>query len=154
MTLLIAQGSLRWTQAFIGIPHVDLGRDFKGIDCVGLAQLVYRDRAGIELPAFASGYLDGPERREVDAIIAGAPSPLWRLVSTDIEARDLNELDIAAFRSAPYDIHIGIALRPGLMLHAARGDCSKIESYWTPLWRSRCLGFWRHVDLAGKAVPA
>jgi probable lipoprotein NlpC len=152
MTVLLAQGKLSWTQAFIGLRHVDHGRDFDGVDCWGLPKPVYRERAGIDLPAYDGDYLDGPERREIDALIAGAPSPIWALVSRDVLSRDVRELDLAAFRDSPYRIHVGIVLRPGLMLHVARQDCAKIEDYRGGQWSKRLIGVWRHAQLAGKAV--
>ena len=48
---------MSWSNAYIGLPHVALGRERRGCDCWGLVRLVYREQLGIALPAYT------PDRR-------------------------------------------------------------------------------------------
>ncbi len=59
-----------WSTAYIGLPYRDHGRDRSGVDCWGLAVLVYRDVLGIELPSYAEGYVSTNERAEIADLIA------------------------------------------------------------------------------------
>ena len=60
-----------WSATYIGAPWSARGRDRDGLDCWGLVRLVYRDRLFRDLPDY-QGYVSGHERREIDALIAGA----------------------------------------------------------------------------------
>ncbi len=83
----------QWTDSFIGLPHLDLGRDREGCDCWGLACIVYREELSISLPDYL-GYATTEERGEIAALVEGATaSPLWLPVSGPAVA-----FDIALFR--------------------------------------------------------
>lgn len=141
-----AQG-LGWAAPFVGLPYRDHGRDFDGCDCWGLVRLVYRDQAGIELPSYDEAYASIAERREIAAIVAEEEaSPTWTLITWDWRSAEAARLDIAVFVDGAYGRHVGIVLKPGLMLHLARRDCSKIESYRDTRWADRLTGIHRHAS--------
>ncbi|RUS64865.1 phage tail protein [Pseudorhodobacter sp. E13] len=130
-----------WANAFVGIPFAPFGRDRLGADCWGLACIVYAEARGITLPAYL-GYGGVDEHAEIDALIAGAEgSPLW-LCRTG-EARPF---DIAVFRRGRLATHLGIVIRPGMMLHMVDEDRAKIETYGTGRWGNRLVG---HFHWAG-----
>lgn len=135
---MVAQDNLRWTQAFIGLPFADKGRDWTGCDCWGVVRLVHIEHAGNDLPSYAG--LGADERREIASIIAReAQSPHWLKVDASPAT-----LDIIWFRRGRFDAHCGIYLRPGLMLHMAEHDCSKIERFdGASPWASRVTGIYR-----------
>ncbi|MER8786322.1 C40 family peptidase [Mesorhizobium sp. M0983] len=137
MSLMTAPGDLRWTQAFIGLPFADKGRDWSGCDCWGFVRLVHAEHAGNDLPSYAG--LGAAERREIAGIVAReAQSALWLKVETP------QALDILWFRRGRLDAHCGLYLRPGLMMHMVEEDCSKIERFddGSP-WQHRLTGVYR-----------
>lgn len=131
---------MSWSNRYIGTPWRDLGRDASGCDCWGLACLVYRQELGIDLPDYLGAYLSADERAEVAALIsAGAQSPLWHPVD-DCPAA----FDLVVFRRGRLTSHIGIVIRPGLMLHMAGEDAAKVEDYRSGHWAPRLTGIWRY----------
>lgn len=137
-----------WCNKYIGTPWREFGRAADGCDCWGLACLVYRNELGIELPSYAGAYTSAEERREIAALIGGATrSPLWHAAPGRPE-----EFDVAVFRRGQFASHVGIVVRPGLMLHMSGEDCAKIEDYRQPLWRTRLTGIWRHETRVEGAV--
>lgn len=147
MTLMMAQGDLSWTQAFIGLPYADKGRDWTGCDCWGFLCIVHAERAGTELPSYEG--ISSAERQEIAAIVAQeASSPVWRVIGhRDGSAfrflEEPREMDIAWFRRGRHDAHAGLYLRRGLMMHMVEEDCSKIERFDCAPWQSRLTGIYR-----------
>lgn len=138
--------SEHWTEKFIGLPYREFGRDCAGCDCWGLAKVIYQEELGISLPDYL-GYSSIEELGELAAVIAGAVvSPLWVPVSGKAIA-----FDIAVFRRGRLDTHVGIVVRHGLMIHIARDDCAKIETYRTGAWSHRLTGHYRHVEMISRA---
>jgi len=138
-----------WTDAYIGLPHVDLGRDRAGCDCYGLASLIYRDQLGINLPDYLD-YVSTDERAEIAALIAGAASsPNWNAVETQAQVAPL---DIVLFRRGRLTSHIGVVVSAGLMIHMAEAEHSRLEHYTTARWASRLIGHYRHVEAASRPV--
>lgn len=111
---------MHWSAAFVGIPFADLGRTREGVDCYGLACVVYRERLGIELPTYAGGYVSSLERKEVASIIGGeADGALWERVD------DAGDCDLLVFKAGGLERHLGLhAGIRGKMLHVARRDSS------------------------------
>ena len=129
---------LRWTRELVGIPELDRGRSTAGADCWGLIVLAYRLRLGVELPGYEADYPTSAELREIDATVRReAQSPLWQTVDEPAS------MDVLFFRLGRYDHHAALWLEPGLMLHMARGDCSKIERFDRSPWASRLTGMYR-----------
>lgn len=138
---------MSWTDRFIGLPYLPFGRDRAGCDCWGLAKVVYQDELAISLPDYL-GYSSIEEHAELAAVIAGATtSALWLPVDGAPEA-----FDIAVFRRGHLETHVGIVVRPGLMLHIARDDCAKLETYRTGPWSHRLTGHFRHREHASKRL--
>jgi probable lipoprotein NlpC len=135
---------MSWVNAFVGIPYAPFGRARTGADCWGLACIVYREGLGIGLPDYL-GYGGVEEHAEINALIAGAEgSPLWQPRSGVARA-----FDIAVFRRGRLATHLGLVIRPGLMLHMVDEDRAKVEGYTTGRWGNRLVG---HFYWAG-AVP-
>lgn len=132
---------MSWSDRYIGLPWSDFGRTRAGCDCWGLAVVVYREELGISLPDYL-GYGSVDEHREIAALIAGAEaSPLWQPV-----AGTPAPFDVAVFRRGRWDSHLGLIVRPGLMLHMEGEDCAKLADYRSGCWSNRLRGVFRHVS--------
>ncbi|WP_339696022.1 NlpC/P60 family protein [Celeribacter baekdonensis] len=133
---------MTWSDRFVGLPQSDLGRDRSGVDCWGLAYVIYQEELSISLPDYLS-YVSPDERGEIAAIIEGEKSsPLWLPVEGPAMA-----FDIALFSVGRYQSHIGIVVRHGLMIHVEGTDQSKLERYDQGRWANRLEGHWRHRDM-------
>lgn len=138
---------IHWTERFIALPYLDLGRDRTGADCWGLACIIYREELGISLPDYL-GYASTEERCEIAALVDGATaSPLWVPVTGQAMA-----FDVALFRRGRLSSHVGIVVSHGLMIHMAEADLSRIEHYNTGHWAPRLVGHYRHVEMVSKVV--
>lgn len=138
---------MHWTDKYIGLPYLDLGRERRGCDCWGLACIIYREELAISLPDYL-GYASTDERAEIAALVDGATSsPLWLPVSGQAMA-----FDIALFRRGRMTSHIGIVVSHGLMLHMADADQSRIEHYNSGHFGPRLVGHYRHVEMISKGA--
>lgn len=137
-----------WSNAFVGIPHLDHGRTLVGCDCWGLVRLVFARQLGIDLPSYAEGYISTDEHAEISALIGGAKeSTSWARV--DGLAMPF---DIAVFRRGRLDAHVGVVVSDGLMLHMAEGAHSCLEHYRGGKWATRRSGVYRHHRLVARVT--
>jgi probable lipoprotein NlpC len=131
-----------WSNTYIGIPFVARGADRDGVDCYGLARLVYRERLGIDLPSFAESYLTTRESACIAALLSGAQrSPEWAPVEPGAE----REFDVALCRIGDYASHVGVVIGGGRLLHA---DCENgvgTIRYRDGKWSHRIVAFARHA---------
>lgn len=136
-------GDLSWVSGYLGLPYLDKGRTRAGVDCWGIAFLVYAEQLGIELPSYADRYANAAERAEISAIVAeAAASPTWSPVER------VRAFDIAVFKLGRDASHVGIVVERGQMLQVVEpGDTSHVEAYDGQRWRHRLLGIFRHRDL-------
>ncbi len=139
-----------WSTFYLGIPYRDRGRDRRGVDCWGLAVLVYAEQLGIALPSHdersaAGGSL---ERRLIaDMIDRERTGKDW----TQVERP--GPFDLMVFSAGGPDRHLAIALGPDRMdrmLHVEDdGDTVRVECWRTSRWDRSLIGIYRH---AAKAV--
>lgn len=126
---------------FIGLPYLDRGRDFDGVDCWGLVRLVFRDLRCIDLPSFSERYLTAADPRAIAALIADELDP-WE----EIAAGQETVFDAVLMREGGHPRHIGLVAAPGMVLHVQRGETSRIERYRFGLLSHRTVGFYRYRD--------
>lgn len=128
-----------WQNKYIGIPYKDYGRDSTGIDCWGLACLVYREQFNIDLPSFSEpGIYDADDRTNIAEIIAQNTEG-WSEVAVP-EAGDL-----VLFRIMGQPSHIGIAVSATHFIHAIEGHACAIESFDSISWKHRRVGFYKYT---------
>lgn len=134
--------NLDWTRNYIGIEFKPRGRDRSGLDCWGLLRLVMMEQYQIELPEFLD-YTDSTDQQQIGPLIRENIGEWWSIQ----QGKEIPS-DVALFRIGKEPAHVGIVVAPSHMLHVSSGACSCIESYHSPIWCSRLLGFWRHSGLA------
>ncbi|WMT85558.1 C40 family peptidase [Pelagibacterium sp. 26DY04] len=131
---------MHWSEKFLGLPYEPLGRSVAGADCYGVCWLVLTS-FGVPAPSYAGEYASSEEVEEVSAFI-GRTKGQW------VSVERPKELDLVTFRRGGWESHVGIVVKPGLMLHSSRGKPSCIEDYTSGIWANRLTGFWRHRALA------
>jgi cell wall-associated NlpC family hydrolase len=109
-----------WTEGYTGI-------DYETCDCWGLVQRIYAAEFGVIVG-------DVGEQRQ------NMQDKFWQQVEAPREG------DVVLFKNNTLERHVGVVLGVnGYMIHNQRGSNSCIESYYTPLWKNRVVGFYRHV---------
>ncbi|MBS7538353.1 NlpC/P60 family protein [Ancylobacter lacus] len=127
-----------WSNPYVGLAWQRFGRGRDGVDCWGLAVLVYREILGIALADHLEVPIEGGMAEAVDAIAAADP---WRRVETP------RAFDVAVFRMGALRRHVGIVAGGGRMLHVADGELSSLAPLDGVRWRHRLLGYCRHAAL-------
>lgn len=129
---------INWNK-YVGIPFVEKGRDFSGLDCWGLIRLVYMEQLGIVLPVFDEYTLE--DKQVVDSLISGNMDP-WKEVPEGEE--QVGDGLLMELIRRP---HIAVVVSPasGLMLHTERVYGARIQDYRSSEYRNRLRGFYRYV---------
>jgi hypothetical protein len=137
---------MSWTNDYIGIPYLGMGRDRAGADCWGLVRLVYRDRYGIDLPDYSEQAYNAADGAETAPLIA-AGRDVWSAVTEPAEG------DVVLLRIKGYPSHVGVLVGPAQMLHVYRdGLTACIERLDSGVWKHRIEGYYRHADRLGGVV--
>jgi cell wall-associated NlpC family hydrolase len=119
---------------YIGIPFKDGGRDFSGLDCWGLVRLVWQEEKGILMPDMGDAYSSAFARGEVGETAKLLEAGNWNIDVTD---QPRKELDVLVFSFASVDLHVGLWVAPGEMLHVMKGMDTAIERYDKMKWAKR-----------------
>jgi len=127
------------TTAYVGIPWLDRGRTREGCDCWGLLRLVYTEVLGLEVPDYSEGYASAGERATVSSLVAAGTRAWTRLAPGSERAGDA-----VLLRQAPW--HVGVVVRPGLMLHMPEDSLSCCEPYDSGRWGRRVEGIYRLTE--------
>ena len=105
-------GDLGWINEYIGTPYVSGGRDINGVDCYGLAKLVYAQEYGEQLPDWQT---DEITIRETDKIISSV------VTSGDFTEKEVpGDGDFVICKRTKASHHIGLWFGGGV-LHALDG---------------------------------
>lgn len=133
---------------YIGIPFEAKGRTRAGLDCWGLVWLVHGDH-GIGIPSYADLYNVPLDKRQIAALVA-LECEGWAQVETP------RPLDVITLRVMGQPWHVGVVVRPGVMLHILEGIDACLERYDGMVWRDRVVKdedgkmvFFRYQDAGG-----
>lgn len=133
---------MHWSEPYVGLPWQWEGRSRAGVDCWGLAWLIYRELKGVDLARYAGAVSDEAEAQEIAAIVnddrGRAP---WCRVSRP------REFDIAVFRRGRFASHVGIVVSPEKFLHVLDDSDSQLARMDTGRWAMKLDGLYRHKDL-------
>lgn len=135
-----------WWNKYIGIPYQDKGRSHSGVDCWGLAKLVYEEEFKINLPSFATEYSnDDPDR-------------IGELISQYTEGWEPSDTPVSGtlvlFRILGVDSHIGIMVNETQFIHSREGKDVVIESIASGTWKHRVSGFYSYKKNTGALLAA
>lgn len=137
-----------WASAYVGLPFAEQLQH--GVDCWRLVQLVYRQRAGIELPDY--GAVKASDLSAVAReMTRGRVTAPWVAV---ICPRELDVALMAGYAPDPAGktyrapVHVGVMLSPSHVLHVERGTDSVAVPVTHPSVARRILGYYRHEEIA------
>lgn len=128
--------TINWWNAYIGIPYVLKGRNRTGVDCWGLARLVYEEQYSITLPSFDDTYNNSSDEN-IQEIVARQKEG-WE------EVQEPAVGDVVLFKILGRVQHIGIYVGNKMFLHAREGYSSCIERLDSGSWKHRFAGAWRY----------
>lgn len=134
---------MHWSAKYVGLPWCEHGRDRDGIDCWGLLVLAFAAERGISLPSYAEGYTSVRELQEISGLMQNTRSWPWKPVEVGQE----REWDMAVFRRAGIECHVGLVIERGRMLHVAPREDSCLVDYRDGRYAPRLAGFYRHSAL-------
>ena len=124
---------------YIGIPYLDKGRDYNGVDCYGLLYLVYKDIKKIILPHLSAEYATANKAEYESLRNTHSLFDEW----TEIEIP--NAFDVGLFRIGRI-FHVGICInqRPLTMMHILSGSNVTIERVDQIVWKNRIQSWWTY----------
>lgn len=122
----------------IGLQFVELGRDPSvGLDCWGVACVLYERLCGVTLPEVAYGCTKPEEASE--ALTEG--------VTRWAQADAPEPLDVAIFNVMGLPCHVGVMLDGDRFIHAEPRAGVVLERISSALWRRRVRGYFYHAHL-------
>lgn len=147
-----------WTDKFMAIPFVDGGRSRAGADCFGLYAIVVRDLFAVQLDQDVSYERDADAvvRRVADEVasdrwitIATGDGAVARAAARKGDAIVMSgHVHLADGRVVRGDIHLGVALGDGRVLHTEPTTGPQILALDDPRIVRRVRGVWRPRALA------
>jgi len=100
-----------WFEKYVGLPFVDGGRDFNGVDCWGLVRLALLNERGVEVPSY--GETSALDLASVAGIVAHESSvDPWSPV-----IKEVRPFDVAVMYRHRAPVHIGIMATNAMLLH-------------------------------------
>src|SRR5262252_8366782 len=133
---------MKWAEKYVGLPFVDHGRDFTGVDCWGLVRLVLKEEKGIDVPSY------------------GDTSALDLVMVTQMIKRDafiepwiavmpsaVHPFDVAVMYRRNDPIHVGIMVTSSSVLHIEEKISAVIVPLTHPTIAFRYPKLFRHRDL-------
>lgn len=127
---------------YLRIPYLAGGRDRNGLDCWGLARLVYAEQFDIDLPGHDEATIEQCDGAGLADYLATHKEG-WVRVESPLHG------DLVLIRSKGEPYHVGVVIEGGWFIHARSGRSVVAERYGSRLWRPRIEGFYRYQPAAG-----
>ena len=136
---------MMWAARYVGLPFLDHGRDWSGVDCWGLIVLVMREERDIALPSY--GETSAFDLAAVAGLIAGesALEP-W---SPAVRAEPF---DVAVMHRRRDPVHVGIMVTENQILHIEQRTAAVMVPIDHASIRFRYPRFFRHRELMHNAA--
>ena len=132
------------TSKYIGLPYQQNGRTWQGVDCWGLARLIYKHELNIELPSYEDLYV-GSWDQQVSKLIEYHREG-WQ----QVQVPELYDLCVFNIYGEP--AHVGVYVGNGSFIHSRDGSDVAIEKINSPLWKKRLDGYFRYKPEDGIQV--
>lgn len=125
----------RWAEKYVGLPFVDQGRGWSGVDCWGLVRLVYRTEKQIDLPDY--GEISASDLLKVTrTIMRDSKAEPW------IEVNKPQPMDVLIMRGNP--LHVGVMVTEAQVLHVERHTLTVMVPITHPTVKPRAICYHRH----------
>jgi len=121
---------------YIGIPFSLKGRDFSGADCWGLVLLWYENEYGVKLKSFHEDYEDISDKGGIESATRKERKNWEKTSEPEIG-------NVVLIRITGAEMHTGIYIGEGKMLHVMQGINSCIENLREPKWSQRVVGYYK-----------
>lgn len=121
---------------YIGLPYLENGRDWTGVDCWGLARLYYKEELGLDLPDYSEFYSGGSDPRLENLVLD--QKALW------IKTTSPQPNDLCVFSILGSPVHVGVYLGNNTFLHCREGQDSVVESLTNIKWANRLEGYYSY----------
>lgn len=122
---------------YIGLPYLDNGRTAAGVDCWGLARLVYSEEFGVELPSYTDEYIGGSDPHIAQAVA------LYQDNWTQCTIAEPGDLCLFNIMGQP--THVGVYVGDNRFLHCRQNQDAVIESLDNLRWKNRFAGFYKYT---------
>lgn len=123
---------------FVGLPFRDHGRGPHEYDCWGLVMAVKKELSGVVLPSLDAEYDNALEKQSVAHLVA---LTVPEINAKRVENPETGDIVVVEFEGMP--CHVGVYVKPGLMLHCEGNKGSVLERIRTVALRGRIEGFYR-----------
>jgi cell wall-associated NlpC family hydrolase len=131
-----------WIERYVGIPFIDGGRDWNGLDCWGLVRLVLKTECQIDVPSY--GEISADDLSAIAREVAGEilKEPWHPTINPQM-------FDVAVMHRHVAPVHVGIivAANPLRMLHVERATHVVFIPVMHATIVQRRLSYFRHREL-------
>ena len=124
---------------YMHLPFKEQGRDHTGVDCYGLAYLIYREQLGLDVPTYTESYTTSKDSEEISAIINRERLSTWQPIARE----DVQPGDLVILRIIGQPWHCGIMLGKTKFLHIERDANVCQDDLMSIRWSRRFEGFYR-----------
>ena len=129
-----------WSNKYISIPFKEHGRSREGVDCWGLASVIYKEEFNVDLPLLTD-YSTTKDRGAI-AKLCSEESKKWVNI---LEGKE-KPFDILIFKILNIPCHVGIVISKGLMIHCEYGIGTHLTEYEKEFqWSKRLAGIYRYT---------
>lgn len=135
---------MRSDEIYVGLPFVDGGRDFKGVDCWGLVRLFLSREAHIDVPSY--GEISASDLIVSKTIRDESTKEPWADVA------DARRFDVLVMRGRP--LHVGVMVDGHNVLHVEEASASVIVPVTMQMIANRKIKLCRHRKLCDEAYAA
>lgn len=129
-----------WSNKYISIPFKEHGRSREGVDCWGLASVIYKEEFNVDLPLLTD-YSTTKDRGAI-AKLCNEESKKW----INIPEGEEQPFDVLIFKILNIPCHVGIVISKGVMIHCEYGIGTHLTEYEKEFqWSKRLAGIYRYT---------